>query len=433
MTLDLSAVTDSLIGLVKSQWTTAPIWPEVASSPHGGPTFTPSFTGLAPDAARQQPGPQLSMYLYHVEPDNAREALFWQPQMLGVPGGEPTRFLPLALNLFYLLFAFSETSYIEEQEAMSVALRIFHASPIVRSEPGAAVPWELSLTTEHRSYDELSRLWQATTTPLRMSQVYRAAVVFIDPDTMPTPPRPTSSFSVTAAPVPAPYPSPGPAGYPVVVGTFREATYLGPAGAMVPFSQSPATVAAGQTAWLLGSEFGHTGVSDHVYLLPAAGGAEVDVTAWVTAADSSTAKFVLTIPPAAGTTPAGAPEPGVYQLRVGSGTLGSPGGTRSSSTPVSVAAKVNPPEASPPAGSVLTGAPPFTVTGTGFVPGATEVLVGAAELTGTTASPGPGEVSIGPAGGSFSFTPPPGSAGTILPVRVRVNGVESDPAVWVRL
>lgn len=118
---------------------------------------------------------------------------------------------------------------------------------------------------------------------------------------------------------------------------------------------------------------------------------------------------------------------------MGSGTLGSPGGTRSSSTPVSVAAKVNPPEASPPAGSVLTGAPPFTVTGTGFVPGATEVLVGAAELTGTTASPGPGEVSIGPAGGSFSFTPPPGSAGTILPVRVRVNGVESDPAVWVRL
>ena len=29
MTLDLSAVTDSLIGLVKSQWTTAPIWAEM--------------------------------------------------------------------------------------------------------------------------------------------------------------------------------------------------------------------------------------------------------------------------------------------------------------------------------------------------------------------------------------------------------------------
>ena len=269
MTLDLSAVTDSLIGLVKSQWTTAPIWPEVASSPHGGPTFTPNFTGLAPDAARQQPGTQLSMYLYHVEPDNAREALFWQPQMLGVRGGEPTRFLPLALNLFYLLFAYSETSYTEEQEAMSVALRIFHANPIVRSEPGAAVPWELTLTMEHRSYDELSRLWQATTAPLRMSQVYRAAVVFIDPDTMPSPP-PADLVVLggrRARPGTVPVTRPGrlpgrPRHLP------RRLTYLGPAGATVPFSQSPATVAAGQTVWLLGSDLGLTGVSDHVYLLP---------------------------------------------------------------------------------------------------------------------------------------------------------------------
>src|ERR1039457_2514797 len=121
MTLDLSAVTDSLIGLVKSQWATAPIWTEIGGSPPG-PTFSPNFTGLAPDAVHEESGPQLSMYLYHVESDNARETLFWQPQMLDAPAGEPTRFLPLALDLFYLLFAYSKTSYIEEQEAMSVAL-----------------------------------------------------------------------------------------------------------------------------------------------------------------------------------------------------------------------------------------------------------------------------------------------------------------------
>jgi len=432
MTLDLSAVTDSLIGLVKSQWTTAPIWTEVGGSPPG-PTFTPNFTGLAPDAARLAPGPQLSMYLHHVEPDNAREALFWQPQMLGVPAGQPTRFLPLALDLFYLLFAYSETSYTEEQEAMSVALRVFHASPIVRSDPGAAVPWELSLTMEHRSYDELSRLWQATTAPLRMSQVYRAAVVFIDPDAMPAPPSRTSSFSVAAGLLPAPFPAPGTAGFPVVFGTVRDGSYLGPAGAQVPFSQSPATVAAGQTARLLGSDLGLTGVSDHVYLLPPAGGAEVDVTAWVLTADSSAAKFVLAVPSAAGPAPAGAPAPGVYQLRVGSGSLGSSGATRSGSTPFSVAALVNPPESSPPADPVLAGTPPFTVTGTGFLPAVTQVLVGTAALTQTSATPGPGEVSIDPSGSSFSFSPPPGPAGTVLPVRVRVNGIESDPAVWVRL
>ena len=92
---------------------------------------------------------------------------------------------------------------------MSVALRVFHANPIVRSEPGAAVPWELNLTMEHRSYDEMSRLWQATTAPLRMSLIYRAAVVFIDPDPAPPPPVATATYSVdvnpdTATPAPQP-------------------------------------------------------------------------------------------------------------------------------------------------------------------------------------------------------------------------------------
>jgi Pvc16 N-terminal domain len=432
MTLDLSAVTDSLISLVKSQWTTAPIWTEFAESPPGA-TFTPNFTGLAPDAARQEAGPQLSMYLYHVQPDNAREALFWQPQLLDGPSGEPTRFLPLALNLFYLLFAYSETSYAQEQEAMSVALRIFHANPIVRSDPGTATPWELSLTMEHRSDDELSRLWQATTAPLRMAVVYRAAVVFIDPDPMPAPAPQTSSLSVDTGLVPVSFPSPGTGDYPVVFGTFREGSYLGPSGAPVPFSQSPATVAAGQTAWLLGSGLGLSGVSDSVYLLPPAGGAEVDVTGWAVVAESSAAKFVLTLPATVGAVPDGAPDPGVYQLRVGSGARDSPGATRSGSTPVSVTAQVNPPGGSPPTPPVLTAPAPFTVTGAGFVPGATEVLVGTVALTETSPPPGPGEVSIDPSGTSFSFSPPAGQSGTVLPVRVRVNGIESDPAVWVTL
>ena len=307
MTFDLSSVTDSLIGLVKSQWTKAPIWTEIGAS---GPTFTPTFTGLAPDAVRQQPSPLLSMYLYHVETDNAPETLWWQPQILGAPGGQPTRFLPLALDLFYLLFAYSDTSYTEEQEAMSVALRVYHANPIVRSDPGVAVPWELALTTEHRSYDELSRLWQATTVPLRMSLVYRAAVVLIDPDAMPAAAKETTSFSVEGVgPVPLPLPPPGTADYPVLFGTFRDGSYAGPASVTVPFSQSPATVAAGQTVWLTGSDLGVRGVSDSVYLLPPAGGTEIDVTAWAVAADSSAAKFVLALPLAGAPTSGRLPVP----------------------------------------------------------------------------------------------------------------------------
>jgi hypothetical protein len=420
MTFDLSAVTDSLIKLVSDQWDSAPIWAEL-----GGitpPNFT--FTGLAPDAARSAGGAQLSMYLYHVEPNNAQENRFWRPQMLNGTGGEPVQFLPLALDLFYLLFAYSETSYADEQEAMSVAMWVFHNTPAVRSNPGAAAAWDLTLTMEHRSYDELSRLWQATTAPLRMSVIYRAAVLFIDPGQMPPPAKAQTTYTVAVNPASLPAPARAPA----LLGTFRDSSYQGPAGAAVPFSQSPATVAAGQTAWLLGSVLGSAGVSDSVYLLPASGGAEVDVTEWAVTADSSAAKFVITLPSSAGTAPAGAPGPGTYQVRVGSGALGTPGATRSGSIPLSVAAYVD-----PSGGPVLAGPAPFAVHGAGFTAGETEVLVGSVPLTQVAASPAPGEVSIDPSGTSFSFTPPAGPAGQVAPVRVLVNGVESDPALWVTL
>jgi hypothetical protein len=183
MILDLSAVTDGLLDLVKNQWTAAPIWAELGVA---GPTFTPKFTGLAPDAIRDGDGPQLSLFLYHVETNNAQESARWSAELVRSPG-QPVRYLPFALDLYYLLSAYSEASYVEEQQAMSVALRLFHANAVVRSgppSPPAATPpaWQLTLTMEHRSYDELSRLWQATTVPLRLGVVYRAAVLFITPD-----------------------------------------------------------------------------------------------------------------------------------------------------------------------------------------------------------------------------------------------------------
>lgn len=177
MILDVSAVTDGLINLVSSSWSSAPIWTELGVT---GPTFTPAFTGLAPDVIRAS-GPQLSLFLYHIESDNAQESTYWTPQMQTSPG-PPVRYLPFALDLYYLLTAYSEASYIEEQQAMSVALRIFHANGMVSSDSSATPAWQLRLTMEHRSYDELSRLWQATTVPIRVGAVYRAAVVFLTPD-----------------------------------------------------------------------------------------------------------------------------------------------------------------------------------------------------------------------------------------------------------
>lgn len=184
MILDLSAVTDALTDLVRSQWASAPIWAELGL---GSPAFTPNISGLAPDAIREADGPQLSMFLYHVESDNARESTWWSPEMVR-SAGQPVRYLPFALDLYYLLSAYSRSNYAQEQQAMSVALRIYHANAVVRSGPPSPpdpgpLAWQLTLTMEHRSYDELSRLWQATTVPIRLSVVYRAAVLFITPDT----------------------------------------------------------------------------------------------------------------------------------------------------------------------------------------------------------------------------------------------------------
>lgn len=183
MILDLSAVTDALTNLVRSRWATAPIWAELGL---GAPPFTPTISGLAPDAIRDGDGPQLSMFLYHVESDNAQESAWWTPEMLRSPG-QAVRYLPFALDLYYLLSAYSKASYAEEQQAMSVAVRIYHANAVVRSGPPSPpdpgpLAWQLTLTMEHRSYDELSRLWQATTVPLRLGVVYRAAVLFLTPD-----------------------------------------------------------------------------------------------------------------------------------------------------------------------------------------------------------------------------------------------------------
>jgi len=201
--LDLSAVTDGLINVVKNAWASAPIWAELGLS---GPSFTPTFTGLAPDAVRNASGPQLSLFLYHAELNNAQEATFWTSQMQN--GGEPpSAYMPLALNLYYLMFGYSEGSYPEEQQAMSVAMRVFHATPTISSDTTATPAWTLTMTIERRSYDELSLLWQATTSPLRLGLVYRAAVMFLAPD--PPPASPTAvatldaTFDVTGASTPA--------------------------------------------------------------------------------------------------------------------------------------------------------------------------------------------------------------------------------------
>src|SRR5207249_3770393 len=86
-------------------------------------------------------------------------------------------------SLYYLVTASftGEGGWTHEQQALSIALRCFHEQPVLDSA-GAGHVWRAYLTMEHRTDDELSRLWQASGTPLRTSAVYRVAVLLLRPE-----------------------------------------------------------------------------------------------------------------------------------------------------------------------------------------------------------------------------------------------------------
>src|SRR5579859_7174629 len=69
---------------------------------------------------------------------------------------------------------------------MSIATRALHEhATLLLNEPNPAggPKTEITFTLESPSWDELSRLWQALTVPLRMTAVYRAGVVMLKQET----------------------------------------------------------------------------------------------------------------------------------------------------------------------------------------------------------------------------------------------------------
>ena len=175
--LDLSIVTDRLIKQLKTCTDASPMWT-------ANPSRKPSVTGLAPDAARKKDNvaSQISVYLAHVEVDKFHRNTF--------PAGGSAQTVPehpLALTLYYVVTAYSPDSHENEQQAMSVALKCFHEHPVVRAtvpvqgtNPIQTREEEFTLTIEPQTVDEIGRLWQAISSPLRLSALYRASVIFIE-------------------------------------------------------------------------------------------------------------------------------------------------------------------------------------------------------------------------------------------------------------
>jgi hypothetical protein len=447
--LDLSVVTNTLISRLNNYVTTTSPLLQTFDTNNSEPLATPpppaiTCSGAMPDAVRNEAGCQLTFSLFHATEDKfQRNSALLNPWAQGNPSIyprpqtlQPVPYQPLCLNLYYLLTAFADDQYQQEQQAMSMALQFFYQTPIVRMQvtlPGITGPVaeEFTLTMEIETSDELARLWQAITVPIRLSVVYKVSVVLLTPPAAPPPAPPVTTMRLYANPATFPYATNG-----QVFGTTRTVTFAALNSTVanpeiLSVDYSPAVAAPGQQFALQGANL-NLPTSNNVYLL-LLDGTEYNVSAWMVPEPppspippappsfQTPSRITLQLPVTMGAPPANAPAPGIYQLRAGSDL---PTSYRTNSTPFSVAAWIDTSSVAQPSPPILAAAGgTYTVSGQGFVAGSTEVLLDtillpAASFTVVSAA-------------ELTFTVPGTVAAGTYTVRVRVNSVESPAAWWV--
>jgi hypothetical protein len=395
--------------------------------------FQFEVSGLMPAVSRTEGTNVLSLYLLHVGRDP-----YWRNTPVQGQRGQLNASQPLSLNLSYLLTSYSEKNWHMEQYLMSVALAYFHANPIYVSSTA-----EFTVTVEADSIEEMSRLWQAITVPIRLSAMFRVAIVFLTPESPPSEPVRTPvevSLSVGAdLNLPSPIPEPEPRLFEVAMQVaYRVAPNATDPSQVVTVLGQPAA-AAGESIRVRGS--GLDGVDAAVvYLSPSGGGSEWPVpplwralgtSASGTAgnADELVVRLAPTYAavPASGTPLTATPMPGAYMLTVGNATTA----FRSNALPVSIAPVVN---GIGPAEPVLTpnASGVYTFTASGLIDGETSILLDQTALT-LAAAVAPGVATVDAVSGSISFEIPTSGfiSGSYVPVRVVVNAMEAPPGWWV--
>jgi hypothetical protein len=408
-TPDISTITDALHDLLTTALANA-----MSSVPPQIPTFNVSVNRGSPETARVTPC-QLSLYLLHV----ARDA-HWRNTPLNGPRPQLNAAQPLSLNLYYLLTAWADTFYDQEQQAMTVALQTFHSVPIYRPP---LTNDEFTISVEADTIEEMSRLWQAFTVPMRLSCVVKIGVVFVAP-LAPLPPvaKPPVTANVAVGPIPASGDSP----VLYVAMNLAFAPYPPPTDATLGVVTGGELVAvAGSSVLVRGAGLDQADAGG-VFLSTPDGLTEWQVTSppsWRRTlndpADPTGAATLELILPAAYSDPATGtpappnrtPTPGVYHLAVGR----SPG-VRSNRVSLTIAARID--GLTGPSGGL------YTLTGAGFAPGATSVSVAAIDVTASATI----------TTGSITFAPPavPPPSGTYA-VGVMVNGVPCLPGPLVTL
>jgi hypothetical protein len=349
-----------------------------------GANFTVNVSRSSPETTRKSPC-QLTLYLMHVARDP-----FWRNTPVSGPLPQLSMSQPLSLNLYYLLSAWSEAQYDQEQQAMTIALQYFHANPIYRHLTGSTVDEEFTMSIEADSVDEMSRLWQAFTVPMRLSCVIKVGVVFVAPDKPPAlPHKPPVTANLATGPKGAP-------GDPVVLYAAMNlafAPYPAPADkrletveggelvavASTPPSSGPLTQEAASNILVRGASLA-TADASRAYLSSPDGSSEWPLDPSWRPGPANPDLLELILPasylaalPASGTAFTAVPPPGAYRLAVGQDQSGHK--PRSNRVPLTIAARID--DLTGPSGAT------YTLAGDGFVPGSTSIAVGGIDVTGS--------------------------------------------------
>lgn len=195
--LAIAAVTATIRGLLQNSLNSDP-----GTAPFGGSV---SVSALAPDriAIGENEVVQLNLFLYHLTPNPGwRNAAFPSHDS----GGQRLTNPPLALDLHYLLTAFSQRD-VQAEILLGYAMQILHESPILPRDairamldpPGGVDPTNpvdvalvqsdladqvelIKVTPQSLTSEEIYRLWGAFQTSYRPSVAYHVSVVLIEGD-----------------------------------------------------------------------------------------------------------------------------------------------------------------------------------------------------------------------------------------------------------
>ena len=425
---DLSIVTDALRKVINDALANSPLW-------SGPPPFSVNVSGQHPETPTGGSDVELSLYMFHIAPDKFLANSFWSQaaQSGGGTGKQPVAFEPLALDLWFMLSAQSQTSYVQEQQTLSVAMQALHERGTIKLPtptplPNPVVPSEATVILESPTFDELSRLWQALGLALRTTAQYRVSVLFLTPDTLPPEKPKVTSYTLTAAPANA---APDPS-LPLLLSTRRTVEYVAPGPLPAAVDRSPATTApapggvSGQEVVLDAVMLADT---DHVQLVSysASGVAtETDITAaWkvplVPPYASPPARGVpFVLRPPAG---AGAPAPGRYEIFV---TRPTEPGWESNRVPIDVAAWID-----PAGGPSLNAAGGLYTLGVRNVPASGAALrLGTAQLERIADGGAPAAGQWQHNSNVVTFRAPAGLAAGTYQIALRAADVDADPALW---